>query len=658
MIIKRKTGILIVWVVFAGILLVAGTLLLLRYNRGMREEPIAEAQAITTPREYLIAISELAFSNPDSAKTIAISRLSEFEKSGTHVEKIPFHNIIGIAHLFQSDYNQALFHFYRSLELAIQADLELNEANANNNIGLVFLMTRKYKDALDFFSRALDLYIALDEHTNRASAMNNIGYLYFQVDELDMAYSYYKQAFQIYLEHNFHMGLSSVANHIAQYHGKIGHLDSAFHYFSKAVRYGKTSKNIYAVMSVYLEKAKFLLKTESYEEALRSYYISDSLAKEMRSPLNSGFALLGVANAYLKLEDTDKALKYTEWAAGIAENQSSGKLIYESNEVFSRVYEAKGDINKAFEYYKLSEEQRSQLFDQTELSQLYNLEIDNLRRQMELKELESEKQRMALLKRQNVLLLVVVVAIFLVIIMSLLYYSYINKMKQRQKDRQNEERLKHSFEKKRAIMETEINERRRLGSDLHDGIGTLLSLTKLNLTNILESPDYSPQKKAQLINNTVKNIDEVLREVKHISYDINPQILIEKGFRESVKDLVTRVNQLKKYKIDLSISGLNGELEPYVAHALYRTMQEVITNVVKHADCSEVQVQILQDQEEVTVMIEDNGKGFEINNPAKNNGQGLKNAVSRIGGINGQLLIDSVRGRGTLVTIIVPLSNN
>ena len=628
------------------------------YKQDMKDGPMVEPGVITTSREYLVAISELAFSNPDSAKAVAISGLNEFKNSDTPFEKIPFHNIIGIAHLFQSDYNNALFHFYRSLELAIQTDLLLNEANAYNNIGLVFLMTRKYKDALDFFTRAVEIYNEREDQINRASTMNNMGYLYFKVEELDVAYNYYEQAFQIYLAHNFHMGLSSVTNHIAQYHGKAGQLDSAFHYFNEAIRYGKTSENTYAIMSVYLEKAKFLLETGSYGEALRSYYISDSLAKEMRSPLNSGFAMLGVANSYLKMGDAVQALAYTERAAAIAENQNSSKLMYESNEVFSRVYEAKGDIYRAFRYYKLSEEQRAQLFDQTGLSQLYNLEIDNLRRQMERKEMESERERMVLLKRQNVLLLAVVVAVFLVIILSLLYYSYINKMKQRQRDRQNEERLRHSFEKKRAIMETEINERRRLGSDLHDGIGTLLSLTKLNLTNILESPGYSPQKKEQLLKNTVENIDEVLQEVKQVSNDINPQFLGEKGFRESVKDLVTRVNQLKKYTIDLNISGLNGELEPYVAYALYRTIQEAITNVIKHADGSEVQVQILQDCEEVTVMIEDNGKGFDVDGPSTIDGQGLKNTASRIEGINGQLLIDSVRGRGTLVTVIVPLGQN
>jgi signal transduction histidine kinase len=133
-----------------------------------------------------------------------------------------------------------------------------------------------------------------------------------------------------------------------------------------------------------------------------------------------------------------------------------------------------------------------------------------------------------------------------------------------------------------------------------------------------------------------------------------PIVLIEKGFESAVRDLVVKLNETEKYTVILDVSGLNGSLDPYHEHALYRSILEITNNSLMHAQGSEINIQIVQSPEDITIMIEDNGKGFNADELNTGTGLGLKSTRSRTEGMNGKLYIDSVIGRGTIVTIVIP----
>ncbi len=599
---------------------------------------------------------ELAFSDPDSARKIAQQRLEIIKAEEKTLEKLPFYNVIGISYFFQARYNKALENFYTNLELAIEANEEYYKAHSYNNIGLINLLTGKYKDALEFLLKSAELYEALDDTISHLRSVNNIGRVYFNANDLDKADYYYSKAFQGFTALGFDEGISSVANHKAQYYLKENKPDSALFFFRKAVEFGKKTEYTYGLSVIFLEKGNFYLKTGNPSKAIVNYQISDSLAKILQSPLQTCYPMLGISQAYLKMGKTNLAKKYVNKVSEINKELKNEELSYKINEALSKVFEAKGNVEKAFYYYRLSNEKKARLFDQTEVYQLYNVEIEELGRKMELKELEMEKQELLLGKRKNLIYLIVLASASLIIILSLLYYFYINRVKQIQKENLHQSRIRHTHEKNRAALKAELHERKRLGMELHDGVGPLISLTKLNVTNVLEDETLSPERKTELLGKSADNLDEVLREMKYISYNLAPLVLIEKGFEYALRDLVAKIRNLKKHKISININGLDNSLDGYFEHALYRAIQETFNNIILHAEASEINVEILQSKTDLTIMIEDNGKGFDAREDGP--GLGLKSTVSRIEGLGGRLLIDSKPGRGTIITIIIPLSEN
>jgi signal transduction histidine kinase len=118
---------------------------------------------------------------------------------------------------------------------------------------------------------------------------------------------------------------------------------------------------------------------------------------------------------------------------------------------------------------------------------------------------------------------------------------------------------------------------------------------------------------------------------------------------------VARLNETEKYKVSLDISGLHDTTGSYLEHTLYRCILETFNNILLHADGSEINLQIIQNHEDITVMIEDNGKGFDVRNTENKAGLGLKSIPGRIESLGGKMYIDSMPGRGTIVTIVVPV---
>ncbi len=605
-------------------------------------------------QQHLEKAISLVHTSPDSALKISKERIAALQGAETKKEKIPFYNLLGVLYTYQSKYNEAIQNLHRALELSYEEKELIYTAHAYQNIGLVNYFTNKYRDAVDYFLMAIDLYEQTNNRASLLTAKNNLGAVYLEIDDLEKADNYFREAYKGFEEMN-HQRVSSVANHKAKLFLKMNKPDSAFFYFEESIEIAKKFENNYGLSIVYYDKGNFFVEQGDYSAAILRYQKSDSLAQRFGFTLQNCYALLGLSNTYLAQGNAEQAFHFANQASGFADKLQNEKVYYRVNETFSRIFEHKGNIHEAFKYLNYAKKNKSIFSDQAEISQVYNVEIDQLTRQVELKELEMERKELLLSKRKNTMYLILVASLSVLIILSFLYYFYINKVKQAQKEKLHQNKIRHSFEKNRAVMEAEINERKRLGSDLHDGIGTLLSLTKLNMTNVLEKKDLLVEKRNNLLVNSVNNIDEVINEVKNISNNMTPIALSEKGFNEAIKELVGKITQ---FKVNLSINGLNGPLEPYLEHALYRTIQESLNNIAKHAQCSEANLQVIRTREEINIMIEDDGQGFDINALEGHKGMGLKNASSRIESLNGEFLIDSIPGKGTFITVIMPLTNN
>ena len=146
-----------------------------------------------------------------------------------------------------------------------------------------------------------------------------------------------------------------------------------------------------------------------------------------------------------------------------------------------------------------------------------------------------------------------------------------------------------------------------------------------------------------------------LMKYENISHNLAPSLLSERGLEGALKSISDRVNQSTKLTMSFDIFGLNEKLDNLIENTLFRTIQEIVNNTIKHADATKLFIQITQGNNEITLMAEDNGKGFNFNEIKEHSSFGLSHMKSRIENLKGTMFIDSNINRGTIISILIPI---
>jgi len=218
------------------------------------------------------------------------------------------------------------------------------------------------------------------------------------------------------------------------------------------------------------------------------------------------------------------------------------------------------------------------------------------------------------------------------------------------------------LEKKQAlqlqtVISTQEEERKRISRDLHDDVGTKLSALKLFLSSLKNNAQKKQYEKVdQLASNSEQLINDTIKDVREMLLNLSPGILEEFGYTSAIESLINKINQTNTIHFHLSVFGIKGKLRKEYELALYRITQELINNVLKHSDAKNVSLQMGYRDEKIIIMVEDDGKGFDMNQ--HKDGYGLKNLEARTKLLNGNMKIDSQTGKGTSVLIEVPYKFN
>lgn len=203
-----------------------------------------------------------------------------------------------------------------------------------------------------------------------------------------------------------------------------------------------------------------------------------------------------------------------------------------------------------------------------------------------------------------------------------------------------------------AILEAEEKERVRIARDLHDGIGQMIAAARMALGNFLSKKKVENED----IQNSLDLLEESIKEIREISHNMMPGALTKLGLSTALKQFVNKINALGGLQIDLQIIGIKERLSEKVETMLYRVVQEVLNNIIRHADATKVNIELVKHESELILVIEDNGKGFNINE-LQNQGVGIKNITTRVEYLNGSVNFDSALGRGTSVIVEIPLAS-
>ncbi|MCK9204738.1 MAG: sensor histidine kinase [Bacteroidales bacterium] len=573
-------------------------------------------------------------------------------------------NRIGVTYDILSKYDSALIYYHKALVFSKETNDPKLIASNLSNIGLAHWHIGNNNDALKYFFSSLSYFESAKNLNGLASAYNNIGLIYQSLRNSYKAIQFFDSSYVLYKKFNDEFGIGAVFTNIGSLYLSNKNNVKAYEYLIKSVKIKEKNKDYYGLSISYNYLGSLFIEKMDYDKALDYEQKSIDYAKIIGDDNEFASALLKIAVIYIKKNNAAKAMELNILAEQLAKKTESQKLLYKTYQNFSDIYLLKGNVSKAFEYYRKYKETEDSVVNSQRFNQIYDLELKHeteksateialLNRQKKIQTLQIEKQKLVISKRNNQIILVITCFFITLLILYIIYLNY------RHKQQIKLDEAIYNVREKRAneVIEAEIKERKRIGEELHDGLGQILSLLKLTLTSLENKQTLFSDKQKELIGNAVELTDNAFSELRNISHNMAPLFLKEKGLTNSIKDLLDGLNQSNKYKVSMDITGFNNQLENFLELTIYRVVQEALNNIIIHAEATEINFQLLQSDKEITMMIEDNGKGFDIGELENKHGIGLRNIRSRVENIGGKLHLDSVISRGTIVTIIIPIKN-
>ena len=243
-------------------------------------------------------------------------------------------------------------------------------------------------------------------------------------------------------------------------------------------------------------------------------------------------------------------------------------------------------------------------------------------------------------------------AIGLLIISLLGYRNYKNRQRLQQA-KIDELETEKQLTATEAVLKGEEQERTRLAKDLHDGLGGMLSGIKFSLNNMKGNLIMTPDN-AQAFERSIDMLDSSIKEMRRVAHNMMPEVLVKFGLDAALKEYCNEID--KSGVIHTSYHSIDLEqvqIEQTVAVTIYRIVQELVNNTIKHAAAKNVLVQAhcTEDGKLLTVTVEDDGKGFDINALPQTSGIGWKNIQNRVEFLKGKLDFKSEAGKGTSVLL-------
>ncbi|TVQ17854.1 MAG: hypothetical protein EA361_02005 [Bacteroidetes bacterium] len=587
--------------------------------------------------------------NPDEVRNIVEQAKGYFEPDDK-VRRIQLYNLTGIAWFIQSAYEKALDNYTRGLALAFEISDNDRIASFYNNIGIINLHTGNYMDALEHFLKALEYYESLDEPFRNVNTLNNLGMLYSTIENYEMARVHLDKAWDGFLMKSDSIGMAAVYNNRGAMFLKKEQPDSAFYFLDKAIEMALINNNRFGLSGSYIEKAKVFCYSGEQKKALDYFRRSEQVSSEINYQEKLCEARIGIAQAYLEMNDVKQALSYASQGMDIAEMLDNKKLRKEIHQIYSAIYERIGDYKQSLYHKNLYVDLKEKIIDQSKLHQLYSLEIQELVHAKEIQQFEIQRQNL-MLSRKNTTMIFITVAFLLV--MGGLYLLYHNH-RYRQLASHQKMILDLTEKKSRAAVEAEIQERSRIGRELHDGLGQMLSVARLNISVVQQKAALTPERRKELLESAILSVDKAFYELRDISRNLAPSVLMEKGLGNAIKELAEQVNKSGQLRVYIETFGLNGTIDNLIENTFYRAGQEILNNAIKHSHASEIFFQFVRNEAEITMIVEDNGKGFDLEKVLLLNGGGLRNIRSRVENLKGSMFVDTMLNRGTIITIVIP----
>lgn len=554
----------------------------------------------------------------------------------------------------QGKYKEALTLALESLEISKSMDNRSMLAMAYNNVGNQNQYLGDLKSSATNYLNALIFSEGVDAPERRMRYSNNLASIFLQLEDKSKSYYYARKSYQLASTTNDSVGTASVLVNLALSEMLNEKFDDAILHLDQVYALGKALGDESYILDALINKADVYARQHDYHKALQLYQRSAKALITYPVPDYQLYVYWGLAQNNYHIGHYPAAERYLTAAIGIAKDIQALQELSKLYLLGSEIHEKKAEHSQALALRKLYEVLNDSLIGAETQRNIHQLEIEYQTAQKEKaladQELIIARNRLVIEQKDKSILLwsaVAVVLLSAIVVFVILY---------RNKQRRNAERLEllrrqNEVEVLNALVEGEEKERSRLARELHDGVGGILSASKMHLSIIHEEARLGSQAAYQ-IENVSSMIDQAAQEIRTIAHNLFPDILVMNDLDVALANFSERMRSAG-LNIDYYCLAPIPPLDNHFKLIIYRAVQELVHNTIKHAKAEHVLVQISLRDDIMTIVVEDDGKGFH-SHVAK--GMGLINLEKKVKNLDGQLIIESAPGQGTCIQIDFKIS--
>lgn len=531
-----------------------------------------------------------------------------------------------------SRYLELMDHYEMNLDL-------LKSVEIRNNLAGLFIRNHDFEKAKTELTKGLINIEKVSKDNKkkpdklRAKLQTNLATVLTKIKRPDEALKVLSKVEQFYITESLQGELAGVYINFGLIHGGLNNIDSSEYYFELGLEIAEQKNISYIVTTAKIGLAQLYLESDRVQEGI------------------------------------DVLLEI------LPHTQTTGNRSQQERICFflTKAFEVQGEFEKALRYQRLQAELQNSLQGSDlrgriiELETKYEVEnkegaIRDLTKDKAVQSLEARKSELF----YSSLIIGLLCTICLAMVLLLLLRQKMNTRKiLASKDSEISRQRIEELEKTRrivtmgAMLEGQEMERKRISTDLHDEMGSLLTTLRLNVEALEQRSNAD--KNQVLFEKVTHLLDQIYSSLRRISHNMMPAALSRFGWKQALIDLCESINGAGQMEVHLDWLGMKvNPIPENVEINIFRIIQELVTNAVKHSKASNLTIQLSchfhQEQGHLNITVEDDGVGFDPQNPVKPEGIGLKNLKARVDYLNGTLKIFSEPGSGTSITIdcIIP----
>lgn len=615
--------------------------------------------------DLLVQISK-NYDNVDTAKARNYYRQAETiaERSGSEIYQGFVNELAGVL-ATRYDQKKAIQYYNTALNLLnkhqVTIRVKRSIASLNNNLGVIHYLNGDLEGALLFFMSAVKFYEENDAgNFNLGFGYGNISTTYADLKKLDNAVVYSKKAFEFAEKVNNRNLLMSASISHGNNLIKQKRYDEFMPYLKKAKLIAEDLKNKYNLYLYYSNVAEYYYNIANYNQSLNNYKQALQYAREMDSPNEISYTLSSIGTCYLYLENYRMASENLLQAEKIAKENQLKNVEQQTYEALSDLGEKTGDYKNAL-YYKsrfIAIKDSAYAEENIKRIEFLDAQYQSAKKEKDILALQKDKQIQAFsIRQKSTLNYILIGSVAALLIVVFLVYGNLRNRQQlaKQQDELQQQRISELEKDKQlvavdSLLKGQEEERSRLAKELHDGLGGLLSGVKFSLSNMKDNLIVTPDNMA-VFERSLDMLDTSIKELRRVAHNMMPEILTKFGLDEALKEYCSTVNATKLLVVKYQSLGMEARLDKATEIIVYRIVQELLNNILKHAAASETFIQLIQEKNRLNIVVEDNGKGFDIALLENSKGAGWANIRSRVEYLKGQLDIHSEPGKGTLGNI-------